>query len=55
MPDLMKDFLDPSCFHALTTSIGYGLMVLVGVSVTGAALTFLTGGTQPKKWPQSEH
>ena len=51
----MKDFLDPSYFHALTTSIGYGLGVLLVVSGAGAALTFLTGGTQPKKWPKSEH
>jgi len=55
MPTLAEDFLNPSYFHALWASIGYGLQVLAIVSVVGAAFTFLTGGTQPKHWPETDH
>jgi hypothetical protein len=33
----------------------YGLQVLLAIGVTGAVFTFLTGGTQPKHCPKSEH
>jgi len=55
VPTLLEDFLNPSYFHALWTSIINGLMVLLVVGGVGAFLTFATGGTQPKHWPKSEH
>ena len=55
MPNLIEDFLNPSYFHALWTSIVNGLGVLLVVGVSGALLTFTTGGTQPKHWPKSDH
>jgi hypothetical protein len=55
MPTLFEDFFNASYLHALTSSIIHGLQVLLVIGTVGGALTFLTGGTQPKHWPKSEH
>lgn len=55
MPTLLEDFLNPTYGHALWASIVNGLKVLLAVGAAGALLTFATGGTQPKKWPKTEH
>ena len=55
MPSLWEDFTNAGYIAALTSSIFNGLKVLVVVGGVGAALTFLTGGTQPKHWPKGEH
>jgi hypothetical protein len=55
VPNLFDDFFNPSYGHALWTSIVHGLQVLVVIGAAGGLLTFLSGGTQPKHWPKSEH
>ena len=48
MPSLFEDFSNVVYFSALGASIFNGLKVLLLISGVGAALTFITGGTQPK-------
>lgn len=55
MPNLFEDFFNPVYGHALWASILNGLKVLVIILVAGGGFTLLTGGTQPKHWPKSEH
>ncbi len=54
MPTLFEDFFNPSFAHALGVSIVHGLQVLLAIGTAGAILTFLTGGTQPRKWAKTE-
>lgn len=55
-PSLIHDFTFSGYWDALGTAIVHGLQVLLAVGTVGAALTFLSGGTQPKHWPsKAEH
>lgn len=51
MPSLIHDFTHAGYWVALGASVVHGLKVLLALSAVGATLTFLSGGTQPKKWP----
>lgn len=51
MPSLLHDFTYSGFWTALGTAVVHGLKVLLVIGSVGAALTFLSGGTQPKKWP----
>lgn len=46
--------MDPHFWASLGSAIVNGLVVLVAISVTAAAFTFLTGGTAPRHWPKRD-
>lgn len=50
---LISDFTSPEYWQALTTSIGNGFMVVMGMLAVGAVLTLLGGGLAAK-WNKKE-
>jgi hypothetical protein len=51
--NLLHDFTSPEYMTALGTSIGYGLMVVIGMLGVGGVLTLLGGG-YAAKWNQKD-
>jgi hypothetical protein len=48
--NLLHDFTSPHYIDALTTSIKYGLFVVLGMLAVGGVLTLLGGGTAALGW-----
>lgn len=51
---ILQDFTNPEYIHALTTSIKYGLGVVIGMLGVGSALTLLGGGWSAMWWKKDE-
>lgn len=47
---MLQDFTTPEYFTALSTSIGYGLYVVLGMLAVGTVLTLLGGGLSARWW-----
>lgn len=54
MPTVTEDFLNQHFWLALWHAIQNGLWVLLAISAVAALLTFATGGTAPRNWPQRD-
>lgn len=51
---ILQDFTNPEYLHALTTSIKYGLGVVIGMLGVGSALTLLGGGWSATWWNKDQ-
>lgn len=52
---ILHDFTKPEYFEALSTSVGYGLKIVLGMLVVGAVLVVLGGGLNSKSKKDAAH
>jgi Na+-translocating ferredoxin:NAD+ oxidoreductase RnfE subunit len=51
---MLQDFTTPEYIHALSTSISYGLGVVVVMLGVGSVLTLLGGGLSARWWGSAQ-